>query len=93
MIPPLPPFLPFQHAQFRPHRDNGAGAGQSTSLIVGLGDYAGGRVVVEGDENDVQFKALEFNGWTQVSETQVSETQVQCKQCSSHVRCSTVAVM
>ena len=55
-----------QHAQFRPHRDNGAGAGQSTSLIVAAGDYTGGRIVVEGDENDIQYKPLEFNGWTQV---------------------------
>lgn len=37
-----------RHAEFRPHRDSGAGAGQSTSLIVGLGDYIGGLLMVEG---------------------------------------------
>ena len=37
-----------RHAEFRPHRDSGAGAGQSTSLIVGLGDYIGGSLMVEG---------------------------------------------
>lgn len=30
-----------RNAQFRPHTDSGAGAGQSTSLIVGLGTYSG----------------------------------------------------
>lgn len=30
-----------RNAQFRPHKDNGAGAGQSTSLIVGFGTYTG----------------------------------------------------
>jgi hypothetical protein len=33
-----------RRAQFRPHYDSGGGAGQSTSLIVGLGDYQGGEV-------------------------------------------------
>lgn len=37
-----------RHAQFRPHRDSGAGNGQSQSLIVALGVYAGGEIVVEG---------------------------------------------
>jgi hypothetical protein len=50
---------------FRPHTDSGAGAGQSTSLIVGLGNYAGGELVVEGVEKDIRYKAIEFNGWTQ----------------------------
>merc|ERR1740121_2091453 len=39
---------------FAPHRDGGAGAGQSTSLIVGLGDYAGGELVVEGVASDIR---------------------------------------
>ena len=30
--------------QFKPHTDSGAGAGQSCSAIVGLGDYTGGQV-------------------------------------------------
>jgi hypothetical protein len=54
-----------RNAQFRPHTDSGAGAGQSTSLIVGLGTYAGGELVVEGEKQDIRYKALEFNGWTQ----------------------------
>ncbi len=54
-----------RNAQFRPHVDNGAGAGQSRSLIVGLGTYAGGELVVEGDKHDIRYKAIEFNGWTQ----------------------------
>ena len=54
-----------RNAQFRPHTDSGAGAGQSTSLIVGLGNYAGGELMVEGAEHDIRYKAIEFNGWTQ----------------------------
>jgi hypothetical protein len=54
-----------RNAQFRPHTDSGAGAGQSTSLIVGLGTYVGGELLVEGEKNDIRYKALEFNGWTQ----------------------------
>jgi hypothetical protein len=37
-----------RHAQFRPHRDSGAGNGQSISLIVALGDFVGGEIAVEG---------------------------------------------
>ena len=54
-----------RNAQFRPHTDSGAGAGQSTSLIVGLGHYAGGELVVEGERKDIRYKAIEFNGWKQ----------------------------
>lgn len=54
-----------RNAQFRPHVDSGAGAGQSTSLIVGLGTYAGGELVVEGEKKDIRYKAVEFNGWKQ----------------------------
>lgn len=54
-----------RNAQFRPHTDSGAGAGQSTSLIVGLGNYSGGELVVEGVQKDIRYKAIEFNGWTQ----------------------------
>ena len=35
------------------------------SLIVALGDYTGGELVVEGDVNDIRYAPLEFNGWTQ----------------------------
>jgi len=54
-----------RNAHFRPHVDNGAGSGQSTSLIVGLGTYVGGQLVVEGDTNDIRYKGLQFNGWKQ----------------------------
>jgi tRNA U38,U39,U40 pseudouridine synthase TruA len=54
-----------RNAQFRPHVDSGAGAGQSTSLIVGIGTYSGGELMVEGEKEDIRYKALEFNGWTQ----------------------------
>lgn len=43
--------------------DNGAGAGQSTSLIVGLGTYVGGELMVEGVKKDIRYNAIEFNGW------------------------------
>ncbi|VEU44711.1 unnamed protein product [Pseudo-nitzschia multistriata] len=54
-----------RNAQFRPHTDSGAGAGQSTSLIVGLGTYGGGELMVEGDKHDIRYKAIEFDGWKQ----------------------------
>ena len=59
-----------RNAQFRPHVDNGAGAGQSRSLIVGLGTYVGGELMVEGKQHDIRYKALEFNGWTERHWTQ-----------------------
>jgi hypothetical protein len=54
-----------RNAQFRPHTDSGAGAGQSTSLIVGLGTYSGGELLVEGEKHDIRYKGIEFNGWKQ----------------------------
>lgn len=54
-----------RNAQFRPHVDVGAGTGQSRSLIVGLGDYVGGELMVEGMSHDIRYKPLEFNGWKQ----------------------------
>jgi hypothetical protein len=52
-----------RHAQFRPHRDWGAGNGQSSSLIVALGDFAGGEIAVEGVAHDIRYRPLEFDGW------------------------------
>lgn len=40
--PPSATIAVNKHAQFRPHRDTGAGNGQSNSLIVALGDFSGG---------------------------------------------------
>jgi tRNA U38,U39,U40 pseudouridine synthase TruA len=54
-----------RNAQFRPHTDSGAGAGQSTSLIVGLGTYAGGELMVEGKKHDIRYNGIEFDGWKQ----------------------------
>ena len=35
------------------------------SLIVGLGAYSGGELMVEGVKNDIRYKPLQFNGWTE----------------------------
>ena len=53
------------NAKFRPHKDSGAGNGQQISLIVGLGEYQGGQLGVEGTVHDIQYKPLEFDGWKQ----------------------------
>ena len=52
------------NAQFSPHVDSGRGAGQSLSMIVGLGDYIGGEIFVEGIPHDIRFNPLEFDGWS-----------------------------
>ena len=52
-----------RHAQFLPHRDSGAGNGQSSSLIVGLGDYSGGELVADTVPHDIRYRPLEFDGW------------------------------
>jgi len=51
------------NVQFAPHVDSGRGAGQKLSMIVGMGDYVGGKLRVEGDAFDIQFKPLVFDGW------------------------------
>mmetsp|Transcript_26061 Transcript_26061/g.58735 ORF Transcript_26061/g.58735 Transcript_26061/m.58735 type:complete len:261 (+) Transcript_26061:1653-2435(+) len=63
--PPSSTIAVNRNAQFRPHTDKGAGSGQSTSLIVALGDYTGGQLMVEGEKNDIRYQPLEFDGWTQ----------------------------
>lgn len=55
-----------RNAQFTPHVDSGRGQGQSVSLIVGLGNYTGGDIVVEGKPYDIRHSALEFDGWNQL---------------------------
>ena len=52
-----------RRAAFAPHVDSGEGHGQSTSLIVGLGDYSGGELAVERRVSDVRYAPLEFDGW------------------------------
>jgi hypothetical protein len=51
------------NAQFLPHVDSGRGLGQSTSMIVGLGDYVGGEIVVEQISYPIRYQPLEFDGW------------------------------
>jgi uncharacterized C2H2 Zn-finger protein len=51
------------NAQFTPHVDSGRGAGQSLSMIVGLGDYSGGELMLEGTPHDIRYETLEFDGW------------------------------
>ncbi|CAM9742572.1 unnamed protein product [Ectocarpus fasciculatus] len=68
LLPERPPSTTIavnRNARFKPHVDSGSGAGQSRSLIVGLGDYVCGELVVEGEEADIRYRPLEFNGWTQ----------------------------
>jgi len=54
-----------RNALFAPHIDAGAGLGQSKSLIVGLGSYVGGELVIEGQAMDIRYRPLEFDGWRQ----------------------------
>jgi tRNA U38,U39,U40 pseudouridine synthase TruA len=52
-----------RNAEFTPHVDSGRGAGQSVSMIVGLGNYKGGGLMVEGVAHDIRYTILEFDGW------------------------------
>ncbi|GMI03031.1 hypothetical protein TrLO_g8883 [Triparma laevis f. longispina] len=66
LLPDRPPSSTIavnRNAQFRPHTDSGAGAGQSLSLIVALGDYVGGELMVEGETENIRYRPVEFDGW------------------------------
>ena len=52
-----------RNAQFTPHVDSGRGFGQSLSMIVGLGDYVGGGLYIEGNLKDIRYNPVEFDGW------------------------------
>jgi tRNA U38,U39,U40 pseudouridine synthase TruA len=54
-----------RNAQFTPHVDSGRGAGQSLSMICGLGDYNGGELMIEGEPHDIRYIAKDFDGWKQ----------------------------
>ena len=54
-----------RNAQFTPHVDSGRGAGQSLSMICGLGDYNGGELMIEGEPADIRYRAKEVDGWKQ----------------------------
>ena len=51
------------NAEFTPHVDSGRGAGQSLSMIVGLGDYCSGELAVEATTHDIRYRPVEFDGW------------------------------
>mmetsp|Transcript_18089 Transcript_18089/g.37912 ORF Transcript_18089/g.37912 Transcript_18089/m.37912 type:complete len:1196 (-) Transcript_18089:78-3665(-) len=55
-----------RNAQFTPHVDSGRGQGQTLSMIVGLGDYSGGEILVENRPYEIRYKPLEFDGWKQL---------------------------
>eukprot|EP00804_Cyclotella_cryptica_P031409 CCRYP_012212-RA/>CCRYP_012212-RA protein AED:0.33 eAED:0.33 QI:0/0.33/0.5/1/0.33/0.5/4/647/1166 len=55
-----------RNAQFTPHVDSGRGFGQNVSMIVGLGNYTGGEIIVEGVSYPIRYHALEFDGWKQL---------------------------
>jgi FkbM family methyltransferase len=59
-----------RNAEFTPHVDSGKGQGQSLSMIVGLGDFSGGGLFVEGASYDVRYKPLQFDGWKQIHSTE-----------------------
>ena len=44
-----------------PHYDN---KNVGTALVMGLGDYEGGKLVVEGTAHDIRYKPIIFNGST-----------------------------
>jgi len=53
-----------RRALFLPHVNNGAGCEPSaTSLVVGLGNYTGGALVVEGEQHNIRYTPLAFDGW------------------------------
>ena len=54
-----------RRATFTPHTDAGSGMGQSTSLIVGLGEYSGGELAVEGESINIRYSPHSFDGWSQ----------------------------
>jgi tRNA U38,U39,U40 pseudouridine synthase TruA/uncharacterized C2H2 Zn-finger protein len=61
-----------RNAQFTPHVDSGRGSGQSLSMIVGLGNYLGGELLIEGESNNIFYSPLEFDGWKERHWTAVS---------------------
>jgi FkbM family methyltransferase len=53
------------NAEFTPHLDSGTRGGDDVSLIVGMDDYEGGRLIVNGKFCDIRYQPLEFDGWNQ----------------------------
>lgn len=72
LLPDRPPSATIainRHAQFLPHRDTGAGAGQSLSLIVALGNFTGGEIIVDNHVHDIRYAPLTFDGWQSIHQT------------------------
>ena len=44
----------------KPHKD---AKNNGTTMIVGLGDYTGGELVIEGVKHDIHYKPMYFNGF------------------------------
>jgi FkbM family methyltransferase len=44
----------------KPHKD---AKNNGTTMIIGLGDYTGGELVIEGVKHDIHYKPLYFNGF------------------------------
>jgi hypothetical protein len=66
--------------RFKPHRDSGGGAGQGVSLIVGLGDFSGGELVVEGKRPfDIRYKvcSIPAAGYSTVGYSTVGSSRIQ----------------
>ena len=51
--------------EFTPHLDSGTRGGNDTSLIVGIGTYSGGGLVVDGIVHNIRHCPLEYDGWNQ----------------------------
>ena len=58
-----------RNIEYTPHFDSGRGKDQTYSMIVGLGDYTGGALVVNGDPYDIRYKPLKYDGWNQIHST------------------------
>lgn len=58
-----------RNVEFTPHFDNGRGQENRHSTIVGLGDYAGGELIVDGKSYNIRYDFLKFDGWKQMHST------------------------
>jgi FkbM family methyltransferase len=49
-----------RNVKCKPHKDT---KNNGTTMIVGLGDYKGGELVINGTKHDIHYKPLYFNGF------------------------------
>eukprot|EP00536_Pseudo-nitzschia_multiseries_P002977 jgi/Psemu1/284102/fgenesh1_pg.42_\ len=60
-----------RNTEFTPHFLNGKGKeGTHATVVVGLGDYAGGTIRVDEKSFDIRYEPLRFDGWTQIHSTE-----------------------